>query len=146
MLGWDDIVWTKQWNTASNIYIYIYLPTCGLVAILWSDDVIWHSDALSNNGMMHSHSWLCHHFWHVQNPNNLNPYLDLSVSIVSSTVIYVMSPPQLCCMKYYVILDHVDGSVLERCNSSALVLELHLSCTNPSMLLWHKTAEDLNGY
>ena len=28
---------------------------------------------------------------------------------------------------------HVDGLVQERCNSSALAMELRLSCTNPSM-------------
>ena len=27
----------------------------------------------------------------------------------------------------------IDGLMQERCNSSALALELHLSCTNPSM-------------
>ena len=30
---------------------------------------------------------------------------------------------------------HINGLVQERCNSSALALELHLSCTNPSILL-----------
>ena len=29
---------------------------------------------------------------------------------------------------------HVDGLVQERCNSSALAMALHLSCTYPSML------------
>ena len=28
---------------------------------------------------------------------------------------------------------HIDGLVLERCNSSALAIELHLSCINPSI-------------
>ena len=28
------------------------------------------------------------------------------------------------------ITDHSDGLVQERCNSSALAVELHLSCTN----------------
>ena len=35
-----------------------------------------------------------------------------------------------CTVKY---AAHIDGLVLERCNSSALAMELHLSCTNPSM-------------
>ena len=30
-------------------------------------------------------------------------------------------------------LDYIDGLVLERCNSSALAMELRLSCTNPSI-------------
>ena len=30
-------------------------------------------------------------------------------------------------------LIHVNGLVQERCNSSALVMELHLSCTKPLM-------------
>ena len=30
-------------------------------------------------------------------------------------------------------LGHVDGSMQERCNSIANALELHLSCTNPSV-------------
>ena len=29
--------------------------------------------------------------------------------------------------------QHFDGLVWERCNSSALAMELHLSCTNPSI-------------
>ena len=33
-------------------------------------------------------------------------------------------------------LRHVDGLVQERRNSSALVMELRLSCTNPSMYIW----------
>ena len=32
-------------------------------------------------------------------------------------------------------LYHIDGLVQERFNSSALVMELRLSCTNPSILL-----------
>ena len=28
---------------------------------------------------------------------------------------------------------HIDGLVQERCNSNALAMELHLSCTNPSI-------------
>ena len=32
----------------------------------------------------------------------------------------------------YAISWHIDGLMQERCNSSALALELHLSCTNPS--------------
>ena len=36
-----------------------------------------------------------------------------------------------------------DGLVQERCDSSALAMELHLSCTNPSLWyqghVWHKT-------
>ena len=31
---------------------------------------------------------------------------------------------------------HIEGLVQERCNSSASAMELHLSCTNPS-ILWH---------
>ena len=31
------------------------------------------------------------------------------------------------------IPDYIDGLVQERCNSSALAMELHLSCTNPSI-------------
>ena len=31
------------------------------------------------------------------------------------------------------LLDHIDGLVQERCNSSALAMELRLSCTNPSI-------------
>ena len=31
------------------------------------------------------------------------------------------------------ILLHIDGLVQARCNSSALAMELHLSCTNPSI-------------
>ena len=37
----------------------------------------------------------------------------------------------LCCVQY-----HVDGLVQERCNSGVLAMELHLSCTNQSMLHW----------
>ena len=29
------------------------------------------------------------------------------------------------------LLEHIDGLVQERCNSSALAMELRLSCTNP---------------
>ena len=41
------------------------------------------------------------------------------------------------------IIHHSDGSVQERCNSIANALELHLSCTDPSILCftpgecWH---------
>ena len=35
--------------------------------------------------------------------------------------------------KRSIFLDHFDGLVQERCNSSALAMELHLSCTNPSI-------------
>ena len=31
---------------------------------------------------------------------------------------------------------HINGFVQERCNSSALAMELRLSCTNPSIYLW----------
>ena len=31
---------------------------------------------------------------------------------------------------------HTNGLVLERCNSSALTMELHLSCTNRLILCW----------
>ena len=37
-----------------------------------------------------------------------------------------------------VLCHHIDGSVQERCNSSALAMELHLSCTKPSV--WHHQA------
>ena len=30
-------------------------------------------------------------------------------------------------------IEYIDGLVQERCNSSALAMELHLSCTNPSI-------------
>ena len=30
-------------------------------------------------------------------------------------------------------VNHIDGLVQERCNSSALAMELHLLCTNPSI-------------
>ena len=33
----------------------------------------------------------------------------------------------------YTMWQDIDGLVQERCNSSALALELHLSCTNPSI-------------
>ena len=29
--------------------------------------------------------------------------------------------------------EYIDGYVQERCNSSALAMELHFSCTNPSI-------------
>ena len=32
-------------------------------------------------------------------------------------------------------LSHIDGLVQERCNSSALAMELRLSCTNPSICI-----------
>ena len=32
---------------------------------------------------------------------------------------------------------HIDGLVQERCNSSSLAMELHLSSTNPS--IWHRS-------
>ena len=32
---------------------------------------------------------------------------------------------------------HIDGLVQERCNSIATALELHLSCTNPSVFQWN---------
>ena len=38
-------------------------------------------------------------------------------------------------ISYFDILGHkgkIDGLVLERCNSSALAMELRLSCINPS--------------
>ena len=39
---------------------------------------------------------------------------------------------------------HIDELVQERCNSSAIAMELHLSCTNRSIwytnLLWHDEA------
>ena len=35
----------------------------------------------------------------------------------------------------HVIVDYSDGLVQERCNSSALAMELRLSCTNPSICL-----------
>ena len=31
-------------------------------------------------------------------------------------------------------IQHIDGLMQERCNSSALAMELHLSCNNPSIL------------
>ena len=35
--------------------------------------------------------------------------------------------------KQVILNDHIDGLVQERCNSSALAMELWLSCTNPSI-------------
>ena len=32
--------------------------------------------------------------------------------------------------------DHTNGLVQERRNSSALAMELRLSCTNPSIYMW----------
>ena len=32
--------------------------------------------------------------------------------------------------------DDIDGLVQERCNSSALAMELHLSCTSSSIYRW----------
>ena len=37
---------------------------------------------------------------------------------------------------YLELLTHTDGLVQERCNSSALAMELLLSCTNPSIWWW----------
>ena len=33
--------------------------------------------------------------------------------------------------RYHNLILHIDGSAQERRNSSALAMELHLSCTNP---------------
>ena len=41
------------------------------------------------------------------------------------------------CNDDYSITIHIDGFVQERCNSSALAMELRLSCTNPS--IWSHT-------
>ena len=39
------------------------------------------------------------------------------------------------CLHYMILLDtgHIDGLMQERCNSIANTLEVHLSCTNPSI-------------
>ena len=49
--------------------------------------------------------------------------------------------------KYTVLLllefaYHFDGSVQERRNSSALAMELHLSCSNP--LIWYQSKRELS--
>ena len=39
-----------------------------------------------------------------------------------------------CCFQCgHLFLYYIDGLMRERCNSSALAMELHLSCTNPSI-------------
>ena len=38
-------------------------------------------------------------------------------------------------LSVYFVLP-IDGVVLERCNSSALAMELSLSCTNPSICVF----------
>ena len=37
-------------------------------------------------------------------------------------------------LSHHRAVGHIDGLVQERCNSNALAMELHLSCTNPSIL------------
>ena len=36
-------------------------------------------------------------------------------------------------LTHWGLVTHINGFVQERCNSSALAMELHFSCTNPSM-------------
>ena len=43
-------------------------------------------------------------------------------------------------------LSYIDGSVKERCNSSALAMELRLSCTNPSKYSPQNTKSRLNTF
>ena len=44
------------------------------------------------------------------------------------------------------LIQHIDGLVQERCNSSALALELRLSCTNPSTCIDDETKACFGGF
>ena len=56
--------------------------------------------------------------WNIPLSNHNKPY---EICIFWGDVLYII----------YTI--HIDGLVQERCNSSALAMELHLSCINPSI-------------
>ena len=53
---------------------------------------------------------------------------------------YAMSGHRAWCAFY---IYHVDELLHERCNSSALAMELHLSCTNPLMWWYHRNLDYL---
>ena len=57
--------------------------------------------------------------------NSVSEYANLTVS--------VNMMPTFFCMARSDIESYIDGLVQERCNSSALAMELRLSCTNPSI-------------
>ena len=80
---------------------------------------------------------LCHTFitlWS-QTQNTINPIsnmiMELSVLILVSLTNHVV--------------PNIDGLVQERCNSSALAMELRLSCTNPTIydFLFTNTSDEL---
>ena len=43
-------------------------------------------------------------------------------------------------MKLTVEQQYIDGLMQERCNSSALAMELHISCINPLTLCLYNTS------
>ena len=66
-------------------------------------------------------------------------------SVSSFNSPYVVTSPLVtwwCLMAWRKLDPHLDGLVQKRCNSSALAMELHLSCNNPS--IWSGTALQLN--
>ena len=60
-----------------------------------------------------------------------SPYLQKTVSAIGRA--HPSSPLCPCSPVQKTRLPHFDGLVQERCNSSALAMELCLSCTNPSI-------------
>ena len=68
----------------------------------------------------------------------------ISMSITMKSALFFFSYRYCCipmngfgCNDDYSITIHIDGLVQERCNFSALAMELRLSCTNPS--IWSHT-------
>ena len=68
---------------------------------------------------------------------------NMGIAIPGKTVFLIETPPWLplhdakvnaTYIWHALQWHHIAGLVQERCNSSALALELHLSCTNP--LIW----------
>ena len=79
-------------------------------------------------------SYCCHIF----------PWLCIwgSCIVLFSCSLYVDPGKAGCCFHCYCAGYDIDGLVQERCNSSALAMELHLSCTNPSICTNHTVHHD----
>ena len=87
-------------------------------------------------GVFAAHLWSCQpNFEVIQNLTYDLPhfkiYQDLAVRAFSA-IWNVMLWVRLFSLELYIVYLHLDALVQERRNSSALAMELRLSCTNPS--------------
>ena len=59
-------------------------------------------------------------------------YNDIISNMAADSLASLVAKPSAGTLKT-IYRFHVDGLVKERCNSSALAMELRFSCTNPSI-------------